>query len=194
MPKDIRISWDIGLMEGDFIFDEAIQDLEGDEGLETAVIISLFSDRRAKPDDILPDPNNTDLRGWWGDLTGPFVAGDQIGSRLWLLSREKTLNSVLVRAKQYAEEALQWMIEDGVAVKIEVETERQGTPGRDILALLVKIYQVDGIKKALQYELQWIAQGFRGAFVSPDIYHPSSVLLEGGDYLLLEGGGTMVLE
>lgn len=161
MPKDIRISWDANLMEGDFVFDEVAQDLEFDEGLETAVIISLFTDRRANFDDILPDPDNRDLRGWWGDLASPLVEGDQIGSRLWLLEREKTLKTVLVRAKQYAEEALQWMIEDRIATKIEVDVERQGVVGSDILALQVRIRQTEGIEKilALQYKTQRTAQG-----------------------------------
>ena len=161
MPKDVRISWDLGLMEGDFIFDEVTQDLEYDEGLETAVIISLFTDRRANFDDILPDSSNRDFRGWWGDLASPLIEGDQIGSRLWLLEREKTLKTVLVRAKQYAEEALQWMIEDRIATKIEVDVERQGIEGQDVLALQVRIRQAEGIEKilALQYKTQRIAQG-----------------------------------
>jgi len=161
MAKDIRITWDVELMEGDFVFDDIIQDLESDEGLETAVIISLFTDRRAKTDDILPDSNNPDRRGWWGDLASPDIEGDQIGSRLWLLNREKTLNNVLVKAKQYAEEALQWMVDDGAAAKIEVETERQGIPGMDILALKGKIYSPEGIVVPFQYELQWTAQALR---------------------------------
>lgn len=158
---DIRITWDVGLMEGDFNFDIDIQDLESSTGLQTAVIISLFTDRRARDDDELPDPNNSDRRGWWGDLPSPLVEGDQIGSRLWLLCREKTIESVLVRAKQYAKEALQWMIDDGVAVKIEVETERQGIPGQDILALKVLIYREFGNQKAEEFFFQWSVQELR---------------------------------
>jgi len=161
MPKDFRISWDINLMEGDFVFDSFIQDLEGDEGLETAVIISLFTDRRANEDDVLPDPNNEDKRGWWGDLTSAFGTEDQIGSRLWLLNREKTLQSVIQRAKQYVIEALQWMIDDGVAIKIDVEVERQGYIGNDVLAIQVKIYRFSGPDISLKYELQWDAQALR---------------------------------
>jgi len=160
MPKDIRISWDLDLTEGDFAFDSELQDLEFDESLETAVIISLFTDRRANEDDILPDPNNLDRRGWWGDLTTSFE-DDQIGSRLWLLEREKTLESVLVRAKEYTREALHWMIEDGVAVKIETEAERQGTPGNDILAISGKIFKPDGTVVPFKYSAQWIQQGLR---------------------------------
>lgn len=90
--------------------------LDEDDGLDTAVILSLFTDRRADADDALPG-DGTDRRGWWGDVY-PEVTGDMIGSRLWLLSREKQLQAALQRAKEYAEEALQWMVTDGVAKSV----------------------------------------------------------------------------
>jgi phage gp46-like protein len=147
MTEDIKINLDTDLMKGDFAFDPVVQDFEKDGGLETAVMISLFTDRRSQDDDILPDPNSNDRRGWWGDLIKPYSEGDQIGSRLWLLNREKTSISTLQRAKQYVEESIQWLIDDGYAEKIEVEVERKGTPGNDILGTLVKIYQIDRIEE-----------------------------------------------
>ncbi len=158
---DIRIIWDAEFQEGDFLFDSVVQDLEADNTLETAVIISLFTDRRAKIDDSLPDPNNLDRRGWWGDLVSPVVIDDQIGSRLWLLNREKTLEDVLVKAKEYAKESLQWLIIDGAAVKLVVIAERQGEEGNDRLAIRVEIYRVGGNIEAFNFEAQWIAQGLR---------------------------------
>jgi len=162
MPNDIQIVWNDVLQEGDFVFDATFQDFQSDAGLETAVIISLFSDRRAKEDDVLPDPNNSDRRGWWGDLASPEVARDQIGSRLWLLEREKTTENVLVRAKEYATEALAWLIEDGVAEKVDVESERQGPVGSDILAISVKVYRPDGSIVPFKYSAQWNAQSLKG--------------------------------
>lgn len=162
MSNDIRIAWDTTLMEGDFNFLVDSQDLESDEGLETAVIISLFSDRRARADDILPDPNSQNRRGWWGDLISPDVEGDQIGSRLWLLNREKTLESVLVKAKEYAEEALQWLIDDGVAAEVVVVAEREKIVGSDRLGISIKIRRVDGNAEAFNFGAQWTAQALRG--------------------------------
>jgi len=159
--KDIRIVWDTGLQEGDFDFNTSIQDLESDEGLETAVIISLFTDRRARVDDTLSDPNSSDRRGWWGDLISPQVNGDQIGSRLWLLNREKTLENVLQRAKEYTEEALQWLIDDGFAESVQVETERQGLVGNDRLAIKAKILRKSGNEQVFDFSAQWTAQAAR---------------------------------
>ena len=69
------------------------------------------------PDDVPPD-GASDHRGWWADdPTHP------IGSRLWLLSRSKRTDATLNSAIAYVEEALAWMLEDGVASKVEVSAE-----------------------------------------------------------------------
>lgn len=100
-------------------FDLAIKDgdLEFDEGLETAVAISLFTDKRVT-DEELPDLE-TDKRGWWGDMF-PEVDQDQIGSRIWTLKRRKRTTEVLRLYEDYSKEALEWMIEDGVANSVTV--------------------------------------------------------------------------
>ena len=92
------------------------------DDLPRAVLISLFSWRRANVDDDLPSGNRF---GWWGD-TYSQVDNDRIGSRLWLLSRAKLTTQTVLKAKEYAEEALQWLITDAVAAKVEVQSERQG--------------------------------------------------------------------
>lgn len=92
------------------------------QSLERAVIISIFAWRRAKPDDRLP---GSEKNGWWGD-TWPDVENDQIGSRLWLLTRETITPKTLARAKEYVEEALQWLVDDLVAASIAVSVQRQG--------------------------------------------------------------------
>lgn len=111
--------------------------LQAAEPLVRAVVISLFTWRRARPDDALP---GSDRFGWWGDN---FAAApnDRIGSRLWLLAREKILPRTLERAREYAEEALQWLIDDGVASRVEVEAERQGLT---TVALACRIYRTAG--------------------------------------------------
>lgn len=103
-----------------------------DDGLQTAVIISLFTDRRANDDDVLPG-DASDKRGWWADAF-PIVPDDRIGSRLWLLNREKQLQSVLNRAQEYAQEALQWMLDDGIAGSVicTAQVVRQGLLGLSI--------------------------------------------------------------
>ncbi|MDO9235954.1 MAG: phage GP46 family protein [Aquabacterium sp.] len=111
--------------------------LDSTQPLVRAVLVSLFTWRRANADDALPG----DLRmGWWGD-SFPAVPGDRIGSRLWLLSRAKLTPETVAQAKEYAEEALRWLVDDGVAARVEVQAERQGL---QTLAIGCRIYKSDG--------------------------------------------------
>ncbi len=127
-------------------------DLAREDGLTTAVIISLFTDRRAANDDV-PPGDARDLRGWWADAF-PAVPGDQIGARLWLLHREKQTQSVLNRARDYAEEALQWLLEDGIVKSIRVTAEivRQG-----VLGLSIDITRPDGKTANYKFKQIWEA-------------------------------------
>ena len=112
--------------------------LEEEEGLDTAIVISLFTDRRAEDDDEVPgDP--ADRRGWWADA---FIGAeeDRIGSRLWLLARSKTTPDVVAKAKQYAEEALEWLKEDGIAQDVIVRAGRK----KDRLWLKVEVEKPQG--------------------------------------------------
>ena len=96
-----------------------------DDTLRSAVLISLLTDRRAAADDRLPDDANAtgvlppDRRGWCGDALAEN-ADDRIGSRLWLLKREKQTAETLRRAIHYCKEALQWLQDEGLVVAIAV--------------------------------------------------------------------------
>ena len=82
----IAKTWDGQL--GDLVLDGASFADDGD--LDAALINSLFTDRRAEPDDPLPAGVES-RRGWWGDTLAIADGNDRIGSRLWLISREKVL-------------------------------------------------------------------------------------------------------
>lgn len=113
---------DIALIEQpDVSFDIEMDgpDLLADDGICTAVILSLFLDARANADDPLPDPQDPNLRGSWMD-SYPQVPGDLQGSKLWLLGKSKELPSVLTDAQDYELAALQWLIDDGWATQISV--------------------------------------------------------------------------
>lgn len=111
-------------------------DLLLENSLRTAVIISLFTDRRAASD--APGPGvAADKRGWWGDLLAD-VPQDRIGSQLWLLAREKQTREVAERARGFALEALAWLVEDGAAARIEAFAEWIRT---GVLALEIVIHK-----------------------------------------------------
>lgn len=115
MP-DISTLWDTPNSRGDYVVSGP--DLASGNDLVTALLISVFTDRIADPDDVIPDGSG-DPRGWWGDL-GQAVP---VGSRLWELERSKQLPDVLRRAKAYLTEATRWMLDDGAAGRIDIATE-----------------------------------------------------------------------
>lgn len=122
--------------------------LTQDDALARAVIISLFTWRRANPEDL----TDGQKMGYWGDTAEPLVLNDRIGSRLWLLAREKILPSTINRAREYATEALQWLIDDGVASRVEVDVERFGIDG---LALTGRIYRESGVPFEFRFDKAW---------------------------------------
>jgi phage gp46-like protein len=103
-----------------------------DEGLGTCMLISLFTDRRVAAEELAADAGG-DLRGWVGDALAE-VEDDRIGSRLWLLKREKQTEDTRQRAAEYATEALGWMEDDGLITGLEVDAE---WIAREVLGLRV---------------------------------------------------------
>lgn len=96
--------------------------------LESAVVGSLFTDRVAPPEHV------GEPRGFWGDDPAtPY------GSRIWMLERSviRDGRTVLAQARDYATEALEWLISDNVADRVDVETSWQGSA----LIISVAVYE-----------------------------------------------------
>lgn len=141
--SDLALAWDNGAFGADLGMDAG--QLATDAGLRTAILISLFTDARARVDDVLPSAD-ADRRGWWGNAF-PSIEEDrpaELGSRLWLLDRAKTVASVTVRAREYVREALQWLIDDGIAASVEALAERQSTGSSPVLAIGVVLTRPGG--------------------------------------------------
>ena len=125
-------------------------DLSTENELRTAVVISLFSWRRASDDDKLPDDTNN-KQGWWGDSYPP-APNHKIGSKLWLLKREKLTQNTINRAIGYCKEALEWLISDGVASKVDITAERNGMDG---LSVAILITRTNGTSLNLKFADAW---------------------------------------
>jgi phage gp46-like protein len=150
--SDIALKWDPSLLAGDF--ELANDGLVTDEGLQTAMVLSLLTDRAAESGDVIPD-DETDRRGWWADELAN-VAGDKIGSRLWLLKREKDTPDVIARAEAYVREALAWMLEDGVAEQIDVEVESVTR-----LAMAITVHRPKKDPTRFRFDRAWDAEESR---------------------------------
>ena len=149
---------DIQLAQQDdlsFFYNVKGADLVHDDGLETAVIISLFTDARVSEAEL--PPGTTDKRGWWGDLFAT-VQGDRIGSKLWTLER-RILNEETARDMEtYAKEALDWLVGDNVAASVEVSAS---VVKPNSISLSVKIQKPDGTDSL--FDFLWNGQALRRA-------------------------------
>ena len=115
--------YDISILNGD---------LKECDDLDSAVIISLFTWARAAAGEV---DENAPRFGWFGDKIDADNT-DSIGSKLYLLKRKKITNQTIMDAREYIEQALHWMIEDGVATEINAEVERNASDVNRVDALV----------------------------------------------------------
>jgi phage gp46-like protein len=130
---DLALTWSQPTGDADLSMIDS--DLATDAGMQTGVLLSLFTDRRAADDDVPPSGDQTDRRGWWADQFLP-VEGDRFGSRLWLLDRSTLTGETARRAEEYVREALKWMIEDRVVSAIGVTIDITAPPTMLITVIL----------------------------------------------------------
>lgn len=134
-----------------------------EDTLQTAITLSLFTDARAGDDDVLP-LGVTDRRGWVGDefMADSFDATpDQWGSLFWLLYGGKATADVLPRARFYGQQALAWMVRDGIASQVVVDALWMPAGDSERLAIRPQIYKADKIKPI--YDVLWGTTVHRGA-------------------------------
>lgn len=85
----------------------------------------------------------TPLGSWWRDAS--------LGSRLHELVRQKDVSRVSVLAKQYAETALQPIIDDGRASAIKVQTQQ---PHNGRLNLLIEVTKASQQVQTFNYPVK----------------------------------------
>jgi len=130
--------------------DVFMDDLTIDPGLETAVSISIFTDKRVTNEEL--PSGHTSKRGWWGDMY-PDIEQDQIGSRLWTLFPGKTTSETMRKSEDYTKESLKWLIDDGIASEIVVSSEYNTY---NHLVINISILKPNGITS--RYSINWDEQ------------------------------------
>lgn len=124
LPKVVIGPVDIALtQQEDGSFDISVDengDLAQTADIDTAIYMSLLTDKRAASSEVLLPQNR---RGWWGNIfnTDPDY---EIGSKMWLLEQSRGTQDTLNKAQQYVVDCLQWLITDkyvkGIAVNAEL--------------------------------------------------------------------------
>jgi phage gp46-like protein len=85
--------------------------LEDESTLKEEIAISLFTNLR--------EVGLNQEHGWWGHaLSDP----PPFGSKLWRILREKQTQETLEKATLFAEESLQWILDENLAQELNIES------------------------------------------------------------------------
>lgn len=131
------------------IYDLVIEggDLKKTGGMHSAIFTSLFTDRRANPDEVA---NPMKRRGWCGTQNTPGRQGNK-GSGLWFYMQSRLTELEETGVKRECRQALAWLITDGLAKSVTVQTKKN--PANRSLDLTIKIVAVDGGEVTASYNL-----------------------------------------
>lgn len=141
MGYDIAFNSDKGYYDFNIVNGE----IETTQGLDTAVLMSLFVDKRAAQSEV---PRPELRRGWAGNLLSDY-SNYEIGSKLWLLQQARRDNTTLNLIQTYTYDCLSWMLDDQLASKIEVKAEYI----QNKLLLTVIIYKNQSVIFSRAFEL-----------------------------------------
>lgn len=135
----------------DLDVDASARDLVTTDGLDSAVFVSLFSDRRARPDEPnggIPDPLRR--RGWIGDLVAE-VPGDLHGSGLWFFEQSRNTREAAIGLRIEANAALDWLVDEGLSSSVESSVLYD--PAARGMTLSVRISEPQGGSTVRAYRL-----------------------------------------
>src|SRR5215471_2422879 len=116
--------------------------LDESQELATLVKVALMTDARAAVTDVLPDPDSTDRRGWWGDDGAEIWDAWPIGTRNWVLLRNPISDAfslegdTVARAEQYTREAMLPLIQKRYCTSVNVVAARVDLERIDVLVRL----------------------------------------------------------
>lgn len=139
----VSLSWD-DVRSGSW---DPVRIVDGDLALPSifdVVVVSLASWRPARDGD--PTEPGEERRGWWFD--------PEFGSRLWLLERANNTPATRRAARDYAEEALAWLVDEGAASAVTVTVEDDDDGAEDLL-LQIRIQRPDAPDLLARFSDLW---------------------------------------
>lgn len=130
--------------------------LDETQQLADAIIVALNSDAEADVSEVLPDPRDSNRRGWWGDIDAKAIwNGWPLGSKLWLLTRAKIVDAAAregattKRAETYIKTALQPFIDAGLFSRMSVKATQVNEQRIKVTLIIYR-----GPKTTIQLEFQ----------------------------------------
>jgi phage gp46-like protein len=128
--------YDLSLTAGDFTLVDSF---------DTSVQVSILGDERADQSEV---PSSELRRGWWGNQFNDDIAF-QLGSKLWLLYQARATQDTLNSAINFAQNSLQWLVDDGHAQEVAVT----GVRTIDNITLTVNIFRDQARVETRYYDL-----------------------------------------
>ena len=147
---DIATTWNAAAQRGDWSI--ANGDLTTESGLATAIYISLGTWHRADSSDAAP---SEDPGGWWGDIPADGGPADEWGCKFWLRRRAKLGRDIANTLIADARQALQWLIDDGVAASLDITAFQQSPPLGTVLLNITVNRAAGGVQAFPQFAAAW---------------------------------------
>lgn len=138
---------DISVKDGD-----AVQD----GGLDTSILISLFTDSRVNEEERKKLQNPILYSGGW---FGEVFEGMSLGNKAWLLNKSKITQNVLNQFQEQFTNSLKWLVEEGIADSVRVSVS-QFTDGIEIN---VKVFRAQSTDNEYKYFYNWENQISKGS-------------------------------
>lgn len=91
-------------------------DIDTDETLDTAILMSIFEEARATSSEV---PASQRRRGWIGNETTPSF---EQGSKAWEFEQERATGSILAELGVVINNSLIKLVDEGIAVSVNVLT------------------------------------------------------------------------
>lgn len=128
-------------------------DLAIDDSFNTAIMMSLFVDKRADSSEV-PVPESR--RGWWGNLMSD-IPNDEDGSKVWLFYQSRMTLNDMNKLNDEVKDCLQWFIDDGYLNNLQSSV----TYGDNTATVKVTYDIQNSATESLAYEL-WQNTGTNG--------------------------------
>ena len=134
----------------DLDFSEADHDLLTTDSLENVVIISIGTYARERNLDKVANLSPV-VGGWWGDA---LDEKGTLGGYLYEAFPGQLTDGTARQIETLVVDALQWMVNDGVAKSVKCGAE---IVDNEVMSIQITIERPDGESVAMLYEIKWKA-------------------------------------
>ena len=146
---------------------DAQGDIETADFFDTSILYSIFGERRANKDEVLDARYR---RGWIGSEGKDF----ENGSKVWLFEQSRITATNLARIADEVKKSLQWLVDDGLAVSLIVESVTVDTKRNKLVLTLDIRRSADKVERRF-FDL-WDNTGKPRVFKESVVFSPRDLI------------------